>query len=511
MSAATASLTEMTNGDFGAAVAATKAALDEVLSLDSTVWHLDRRSRAWRLQGTGTSAELADTVVRLSTHLRSNEIVGTFGGFRVVINYVGSEQFRVASTLGQVEDSFGIDLRDRARDAAAGDSAAAMSLPLHWTADLTIDPSAAFEAVDPTTRWLVVKTVDDVLEFLQSVPFWRIGELLPADERTTILVKDLPVNESMVSSALQVRALAADAGSLTLADDLKSPPLTTSETLRNALLPPALVPVGDVSGQLGSVQSRLLRMAAGIAWAELATKSFLDANEISLEFFGLQRATHKVQADGPMLSDDACRRSVDLRNWVLAPEGSDRLLAVRQIASLRTTEPPWMQPEEIRSAAEPVFMALRSDAVAEVLRGQREVKAAAVAAAQRTAELTTSMAKGAVERALASLLAIGGVIVARSAGSLSSSQADDLRTLVAFTLIGLALWNFLLERPPIFNVARDFKSDLSLFNELLPPADRQNVLAMAALKSARNHARLVSIATPVAYLALAIVAFWIEP
>lgn len=501
----------MTSEDFAAALAATEAAIDDVLSLDSSIWQVDRRSRAWRVQGTGSAAQLADVVVRLNPFLRSNELVGTFGEFRVVLTYLGRERFQVTSTTGQVEDAFGVDLRDRARNAVAGDSDSAMALPLHWTADLTINPSAVLDPLRPNTRWLVTKSVDDVDEFLRSVPFWRIGELLPAGEDTTILIRDLSIEESLVSPALQVRALARGADSVSVPEAAERAPLAAHEVLRTALIPETLVPVGDVSVQLGSLQSRLLRIASGIAWTELATKSFLAADGLSLEFFGLQRATHSLPPDGPPLDDGAYRQSIDLRSWVLAPEGSDRLLAVRQISSLRTAQPPWTHPDDIRSAAEPVFLALRSDAVAEVLRGQREVKAAAAAAAQRTAELTTSMAKGAVERALASLLAIGGVIVARSTGSLSNGQADDLRTLVALALVGLALWNLLFERPPIFNVARDFKDDLSLFNELLPPADRQNVLAMSALRSAAKHAKIVSIATPAAYLALALVAFWVEP
>lgn len=499
----------MTAQDLAAACSATDAAVAEVAQLQASGWRVDSEPRAWRVQGRGASADLVETLSRLSSFLSSNELIGTFGRFAIRLTLATDGSLQVTSSSGQVEEQFGVDLRDRAHDAVNGDSVAAMSLPLEWSLDLVFFPTAALEEVAPHFRWLVFRSLSDAENFLSSVPYWRIGELLPADRPTVALIHDLDPGEWIRTPLMIVTRLSSAAEGLLQLE--RRGGVSDSKHISGLITPESLVPISNNSQQLAPLRLCLLRIAAANAWAEIATDSTFGRTEASLEFFGLQRTKYAIPSTGPDVDEQECRETVALWAWVTTPDKSDRLMAVRQVLSLHSAEAPWTGAADVRQAAEPIFLALRSDAVAEVLRGQREVKAMAIATAQQTAALTTGMVKGAIERALASLLAIGGVVVASSTDAVGAALADQLRSLLSLALIGLALWSVCLESPQIFGVGRAFARDLPLFNQLLPAEDREQVLQMAALRSARAYAIWVSTAVPLVYLGLAVVAAVINP
>jgi hypothetical protein len=200
-----------------------------------------------------------------------------------------------------------------------------------------------------------------------------------------------------------------------------------------------------------------------------------------------------------------------LLDWVESDARVDRLIAARQVISLRTDAPPWQRPEDIEVAAEPIFRALRSEAIAEALKSHRDARTAALNAAQSSVQAAGTIAKSTAERAVAAVIAIGAIATGNTTNKLSTEQAGKLQLLVAGTLAGLALWNVIVERPALFRPVKDFKTDLKASSDLLSKRDRKRIKKMNALKNANDYALRVAIMVPSLYLLLAAGAFFIGP
>ena len=252
----------------------------------------------------------------------------------------------------------------------------------------------------------------------------------------------------------------------------------------------------------------LWRCCAAAAWAWLATAVELhDRQSATLEFFGLQRTRHDLQSSGPDINVKQCRASYELWRWATSSDSPDQLLAARQVISLYRDAPPWPQASDIQLAAEPVFVALRSDATAEAFRMQRETRALALTVARETADATIGLAKGAVERCIAALAGIGGVIIAHTTHALTDSQASKLRLLIGVFLIIMTGWSTLIEGPPVSVAIDSLSKDINTLGELLSAGQRQQALDLQTFKRARRQSRVVRVAVPVAYAASAIAAF----
>jgi hypothetical protein len=195
----------------------------------------------------------------------------------------------------------------------------------------------------------------------------------------------------------------------------------------------------------------------------------------------------------------------DLWHSVATSAGPDRLLAIRQVVSIYR-EAPWSHAADVARSADSLFVALRADAVAEAFRSQRDARALALTVARQTAEATTGLAKNAVERSLAVFAAVGGIIVARTAKTLTDNQAADLRRLLCVYLLLLVPWSYLLEGRAVTMAIGALKRDLATFSELVPASEQAAILATDTVQRARSHAWVARIVVPLAYAAAALVA-----
>lgn len=245
-----------------------------------------------------------------------------------------------------------------------------------------------------------------------------------------------------------------------------------------------------------------------MSWLAFATDVRPNETGLSVEIFGFRRVSHVLSREGVDFDDVQAKSAINLFEWAGRGASVDHLLAVRQVASLSVEVPPWLIADDVRLAAEPIFTALRSDAVADVMKMRREVHALASGVALQAAERSAAIARSSVERALAFVVAAVGVFVAQSVDAISPALAETLRDVLAAAFALVALWNLFVEGPFATAPVRAFRADLPVFARLLSEREVAELRDLSSVKTASSRGWLVRIAVPAMFLALA-VAVWL--
>jgi hypothetical protein len=415
-----------------------------------------------------------------------------------------------------VTDTGSVDVRstfaredwDNATDAWSGDADAALVLPGQWTIEIEVDLSASLQAAAPDFTWQVLRSVEDVARLVQSVPSWELAPTIDRDRPSLFVVEDLPAEEFLHLGRAAILPLSSTAGYGPAVKQIESAtfePWHPAE-LPHAPRPGAVRPVLRRGSGLAAVERTLWNATAALSWIGLATTVRLEADGVHLEILGLQRVAHHIPMTGLDVSEQAARGSYELYTWAGGPEAIDQRLAIQQVASLYREDAPWSKVRDVSDAAHSVFASLRRDAVSEAMQARRAARALAIEAANRTAEQINAVTRSVVERVAATLLAIGGVIVAQTTSTITVGQAGDLRLLVAIFLIGLAAWNVLAEGPGLTGPLNDFKADLPQFTDTLMKNERADIVKLHSVVSASNRARNMRIVVPVVYVAAALAA-----
>lgn len=494
------------------ALESTRLALAELDALLEGRWHLERDlgPAAGRLTGQGTPQELLAGLHALAPLFATASLTGTFADAKLTLTVMPDGTFAsTVEALGDINDNFDVDDRGAARRAWAGDAQAALALPGGvWTTSVQIKWTSTLESAVPSTQWLLFWSVDDAIGYLRDQGFLRLKLAIDSERGAVVLIRGLAPESRLETPALTVASI--DASDVRLPAPSVEEPWTEEPVLANSIEPRLLLPLSP-DRCLTAVVDLLSAAIVGTCWTRLATSTTTSGSgEVEVEYFGLQRVRHRMSAAGPAVSLEQARSSVELLDWVESTGTVDRLIAARQVISLRTDEPPWERPEDIEIAAEPIFRALRADAIAEALRAQREARTSALAAAQRSIEAASASAKGTAEKAIAAVVAVGAILTGNTTNALSVDQAHKLQLLVGATLAGLALWNILIERPALFRPINDFKADLGTIGDLLSQKELERISDMTALKKANSYALRVAWMVPALYVALAITAVCIE-
>jgi hypothetical protein len=420
------------------------------------------------------------------------------------------------SSHGDLRESFDEEELSVARRAFDGDLSAALSLQANWSAELTIDRGRLLQQALPWSRCLVLDDADALVTLLASMPWWELRVFLQPERAGPLFI-------ALVRGG---RALRVDTAGLLVCSfaylaerddvvvtDAADPRV---QTRRDFVALPGLPDPGVLhplyvgsDGGAERAANALRQRAAAVCWALLASDIRPASGHAELEFFGLQRQSWPLDAAGPVLSAVEHTAVFDLWHSVATSAGPDRLLAIRQVVSIYR-EAPWSHAADIARSADSLFVALRANAVAEAFRSQRDARALALTVARQTAEATTGLAKNAVERSLAVFAAVGGIIVARTAETLTVGQAADLRRLLCVYLLLLVPWSYLLEGRAVTMAIGALKRDLATFSELVPASEQAAILATDTVKRARSHAWVARIVVPVAYAAAALVALIVQ-
>jgi hypothetical protein len=508
--------------DLDSALLATRETVQTINYLVADGWRLEQQGVALTLHRTGNEPrDLSSALSRLGSVLVDARLSGRWPGHDLQLQYVDGGFAIAECSPGDLRVAFEGANLVAAQNAWDGDAEAALSLSGSWTARGEVDPARLLQSVDTERRWYVLLSLDSVIALLAARPWWELAGLLEPSEMVVIAIGDAPRSLDVQTARLRIRSLSADVPwppNVLAIDTQRAVGGTRMHAIRpgsDIPAPSTLAPTSDRepptdSGATG-LYAELWRCCAAAAWAWLATAVELNNEQsATLEFFGLQRTRHELFWNGPSIDIQQCRASYDLWRWVTSGDGPDQLLAARQVISLYRDAPPWNNASDIQRAAEPIFVALRSDATAEAFRMQREARALALTVARETAEATIGLAKGAVERCLAALAGIGGVIVAQTSHALTDSQASSLRVLIAVFLYVMAAWSAMIEGPATTIGLNNLPKDIGTLAELLSKSQQQEALDLATLKRAQLQSRIVKIAVPAAYLIAGTVALIIH-
>ena len=132
--------------------------------------------------------------------------------------------------------------------------------------------------------------------------------------------------------------------------------------------------------------------------------------------------------------------------------------------------------EDIRTAAEPIYRALRSSTVAEVFAAHRQAQQLAIAAARTSSEATQAAAKAVTERTIAALVGIGGLVLSKIVVPAISPQLYmHLATGLSVFLFLMAGWAWLIEGRFVASPIENFIRDIDKLADVLSDEQRSSI------------------------------------
>jgi hypothetical protein len=396
---------------------------------------------------------------------------------------------------------------NRAHRAWGGDIDAAQSLRGEWSGDLSVNLAGPLQQGNGVQAWRAVRKTAVITQELAAYPWWRTQELIHDGGRPVVITV---VDESGVSAQTPAFAVLsldqlAGTGPLPGGVDQRRAQVESSSAAQvpNGLPLPEELELDAGSAGADLLAAALRPRAEACAWAWLSNATRVSAGNVTLEYFGYRRRAFTLGPAG--YTAVGGQRAFRMYKWATAEPSPDRVLAIRQVVSLYEQDDLPDRPGDIVRAAEPLYRALRAGEVAAVLESQRQARSIAVDAARESAEAAQSTAKSAAERTIASLAAVVGIAVANATAVLSAADSRAIAIGIAALFVFLAFWAVFIEGPDMEAPISSFTADLPLIGHLLPPADRDAILKMQALKNASEAVRRVRIAAPSVYAAGALI------
>lgn len=398
---------------------------------------------------------------------------------------------------------------EAAQRAWQGDVGAAATLPGRWRGDVNVHLQSPLDAQVPQVAWRVVRTVAVLVDSFAMYPWWRAAELIGEGDRPVILVVASEEGVSYGTPSFCVASLnVVQSASIPLGVEARRHAVKTCSAARlpvGVALPEELLP-----SEGGPADERVRQMleprAEASAWAWLSNAVAIedDATGARLEFFGYRRKTFELGSEGYV---SGLGRAYDAYRWATMEESPDRVLAVRQVVSLQDGDRLPSRPDDVVTAAEPLYRALRAGEVAAVLETQRQARSIAIETARQSAEAAQAAAKSTAERTIASLAAVAGIAVAHATAVLSATDARAIAIGIAVLFLFLALWAIFVEGPPLRSPILGFSEDLPKIGYLLSERERADILEMSVVKRARSTVLRIRIVTPAVYVVGAVLSF----
>ena len=390
-----------------------------------------------------------------------------------------------------------------AKRAWQGDVGAAMTLPGTWHGNVTVQLRVPFQTQAPEIAWRVVRTVPVLLDAFAAYPWWRAAELIREDGRPVIAVVVNEGGTAFYTPSFVVSSL----------DRLHSAPIPTGMNVRRAavqgcsavrlpgdiVLPEELMP-SQANSADPRMEQALKPKAEACAWAWLSNAVTAPNHDgvAMLEFSGYRRKVFELSADGYVA--DPGQQVYSAYRWATAEDSPDRVPAIRQVVSLQDGNELPGRPDDIVTAAEPLYRALRAGEVAAVLETQRQARSIAIDTARQSAEAAQTAAKSAAERTIASLGAVAGIAVANATSVLSAKDSRGIAIGIAGLFMFLALWAIFVEGPPMRSPITSLRDDLPTIASLLTPKERTAILDMSILRKAKRSVLRIRIVTPIIYV-----------
>lgn len=387
-----------------------------------------------------------------------------------------------------------------ALEALDGSADAALRLPMDWNISGTF---ALAKAIDPPFDATVTVSLHSatITDYILDIDSLHIRQLLP-DERYRVFVA-LDTPDTVQCGLLVLVGMPGRPHPLLV--ELEPVKLLDGE-VHHEHFPPAGALLSNAYAHVPQAWSNatvhLNALMTQQIWRSLASKEQRGSEGIALTFAGYKNSSFPLLVQP--WTQCQVKEALALRDWALHDLSPDRLLAVRQIASLYDdTSTPFAHAADIQASAEMVYVGLRSEAVAEAVKGAREAHAQAQEAARQTVKNATEMLKGASERSLAALIAVGAVLMANAGRVLPDDISRLLIVLVALFLCVLAIASTALEGPLLALPAEKLKDDLDHQGGLLTSEQRAAINLLPSLVSARKRIVTMRWAVPIAYFIFA--------
>lgn len=445
--------------------------------------------------------EARQELTPLQGALTGLRVEGTYGEFRVGLKLLGDMFEIVELPDGGLERFFEeADEREAARRLEDREADAALALPLTWHASCDLDlgrlvpPKAGLEVrVALSSQWLI-RTV-------MSGGVAGITRFLPdSGVRRIYVALDAP-NEAVHFGSV---SFIGHSGAVNLPTPAKSLPGEDLFPAGGSFLPSpsALIPCGHLVTAGPWLELVRVYGAAFVAstWQRLATSVHDDGERV--EFLGFKRVVAKLPTPADLTAEVVAETRI-LYRWAFQDLSPDRLLAIRQVVSLYQDALALIRPKDVLEGAEVVFVGLRTEALAEVLRGSREAQSQAADSVRQSLKAVQDLTRSATERVLASLVAVAAVVAANSTLTLSDRVGRNLILLVAAFLALLAVFAIVLEGPLLSLPLRKLQDDLREGNPLLTERQRQRAAELPSVVATRRRVRLLRAVVPFTYIALA--------
>jgi hypothetical protein len=435
------------------------------------------------------------------------EAVGSLSGSRrLVVKLSDGIPEVLENLLGDPRELF--DERSAQDDAVAAgndNAAAALRLPLEWRVHGTFSLAKLVDLPDGV-ELAVSLAVSTITEHVLGVDAATV-DLLATRGRRTVLVA-LDAQEHALFGSVALAGIPSSAVDMTI--QLKALKLLKGEESADPPPPAALLPQPghSVPAVWQSAADHLGILAAQLLWRAIATSEKINEEQVTLTFHGYKKSSFDLPAAAswhPSQVDEA----MQLRAWALYDASPDRLLALRQVVSLYDSSAgPFEHAADVQASAEVIYNGLRTEAVVEAVKSSREAHAQAQDAARQTVKNATDMVKGAVERMLASLVAVGAVLMANAGRVLPDDIGRLLVLLIAGFLLLLAASSVLLEGPLLALPAKKLKEDLDHQAGLLTDTQRTKIDQLPSLVSARCRTNTVRWVVPLVLTFFAVVLFF---
>jgi hypothetical protein len=484
-------------------LSAIEVAKGDITRLRSIGWIFTDESHRLRVEGAVASpGEAQNSLDCFGDGLATLRIEGTYGDFRVGLKLIG-QTFEIMDVPDGVLERFFDEPgeREAARRLEDRETDAALALPLTWHASADLDLGRLLPA-QPGLEVRVVLSSEWLTEEVAQAGVLEISRFVPAHGVRRLYV-------ALTSSAEPVHfgavSFVGSRGAVDLPHVANQLPGedANGNSSRSSPLPSSLIPLGqlDFVGPWSQV-TRVCAAAFGAStWQRLATSVLEDGRIV--EFLGFKRV--EARLPGPEeLTSNIVTGTQALYRWAFQDLSPDRLLAVRQVVSLYQDDVALLRPDDVVESAEVVFIGLRTEAVAEVLRGTREAQTHATESVRQSLKAVQDLTKSATERVLASLVAVAAVVAANSTQTLSDEVGRNLLLLVALFLVLLALFAVVLEGPLLSLPLRNLEDDLREGNPILTESQRNRAAKLPSVLATRRRVRLLRAVVPFTYIALAL-------
>lgn len=452
-------------------------------------------STALTLPSTQDPAQALAQVQLLLPASLNVEAIGERGGTRLRVRLVNHQPEVIDPPVADPRELFDQPQdQEEAHRALDGDADAALRLPMQWRVEASFSFVRLLE-VPAGVAVTVSLRAATITQRILSTTAVDVGDLLSGIGHRVMVALDATGTAALGLLVLTGVPAPGEATRLVLHPPALLPGehASGSRPAPGALLPAADGPVPPIWREAAE---QVRGLAAQLLWRLLATSEQSEAGQVVITFHGYKKSSFSLPAPAwwpPEPLDD----TLALREWALHDASPDRLLAIRQVTSLYdTVTGPFAHASDIQASAEVIYTGLRTDAVAEAVKSSREAHAQAQDAARQTVKNATDMIKGATERTLAALVAVGAVLMANAGRVLPDDVSRLLIVLVAAFLLLLAAASVLLEGPLLALPAERLKADLVHQAGLLSDDQRDRIHLLPSLAAARDKITMVRFAVP---------------